>query len=172
MAEKDKTPPEEETPEADAKSGGMMGLIALVFAAIAGSFGANYLLAPSAPASTSAEVCEQAEKEPEAPKQRASEDQEFVELEEFLITIGSAPATRYLKMRVSVVTGKEEAKTVKDSEPILVDAFINYLRSVELSDFEDPGFYTHMRQQLSRRSELVVGASASDGVLITEFLLR
>lgn len=174
MAEKNNTPPEEEAPEDGGKSGGMMGMIALVFAAIAGSFGANYLLAPSAaaPSVKSAEACEPAEMKAEKPQKRAVEDQEFVELEEFLITIGSAPATRYLKMRVSVVTDKELAKKVKESEPILVDAFINYLRSIELSDFEDPGFYTHMRQQLSRRSELVVGAAASDGVLITEFLLR
>lgn len=173
MAKKEEKPEVDDAPEAEEKSGGMMGLIALVFAAIAGSFGANYLLAPSAaPASTSAEACTPEQLKEAKPQKRAEEDQEFVELQEFLITIGSEPASRYLKMKVSVVTDKEAAKKVKEAEPILVDAFINYLRSVELSDFEDPGFYTNMRQQLSRRSELVVGAAASDGVLITEFLLR
>ena len=179
MAKEKQDSSQEETPETEKKSGGMLGLISLVFAAIGGSFGATYLLGPSAAAPAAsgekvAEVCPPAE-EKMAEKdatQRASEGQEFVELQEFLITIGSSPATRYLKMKVSIVTDKEAAKTVKDAEPILVDAFINYLRSVELSDFEDPGFYTNMRQQLSRRSELVVGASVSDGVLITEFLLR
>jgi flagellar FliL protein len=58
------------------------------------------------------------------------------------------------------------------AEPVLIDAFTNYLRSVELSDFENPDFYAHMREQLSRRSELVLGGGVSEGVLITEFLLR
>ena len=49
---------------------------------------------------------------------------------------------------------------------------MNYLRSVELSDFENPAFYAEMRAQLARRAELVLGGSVTDGVLITEFLLR
>ena len=177
MAKKSKETKEPETPadgdgaeEKSEKSGGMMGLIALAFAAIAGSFGATYFLGPSPAPAQSAEACDPAKSVPE-PK-RASKDQEFVPLEEILITIGSAPATRYLKMQVSVVTDKESVDAIKDAEPILMDAFINYLRSVELNDFEDPKFYSNMRRQLSRRSELVVGAGASDGVLITEFLLR
>lgn len=174
MAKKSKEPVEtneagdaEESPK---KSGGMMGLIALAFAAIGGSFGATYFLGPTAGPTKSAEACEVGESAPE-PK-RASIDQEFVPLEEILITIGSSPSNRYLKMQVSVVTDKDSISTIKDAEPILMDAFINYLRSVELNDFEDPKFYSNMRRQLSRRSELVVGAGASDGVLITEFLLR
>ena len=174
MAKKSKEPKEKS--EADAaeatsgKSGGMMGLIALAFAAVAGSFGATYFLGPGPAPSKSAEFCDPAKSAPE-PK-RASIDQEFVPLKEILITIGSSPSNRYLKMQVSVVTDKKSVDQIKSAEPILMDAFINYLRSVELNDFEDPKFYSNMRRQLSRRSELVVGANASEGVLITEFLLR
>jgi flagellar FliL protein len=174
MAKKSKEPKApEETPEGEEpekKSGGMMGTIALVFAAIAGSFGATYFLSPTPASKGAGEACEVAEKKPEPI--RASVDQEFVPLEEIIITIGSSPSSRYLKMQVSVVTNKESAEYIKSSEPILMDAFINYLRSVEIDDFEDPKFYSNMRRQLSRRSELVVGAASSDGVLITEFLLR
>ena len=172
MAKKETKTPDAEASEEAGKSGGMMGMIALVFAALAGSFGANYFLSPSPTETAAAITCEPGEHAEPVPAKRAKSDQEFVELQEILITIGSAPATRYLKMNVSIVTDKSGISTVKDAEPIIIDAFINYLRSVELSDFEDPAFYTNMRQQLSRRSELVVGASASDGVLITEFLLR
>ena len=174
MAKKSKEPEEtsetEEAEESSKKSGGMMGLIALAFAAIGGSFGATYFLGPSPAPVKTAEACDTAKAAPE-PK-RASIDQEFVPLEEILITIGSSPSNRYLKMQVSVVTDKDSVSQIKSAEPILMDAFINYLRSVELDDFEDPKFYSNMRRQLSRRSELVVGAGASDGVLITEFLLR
>jgi flagellar FliL protein len=55
---------------------------------------------------------------------------------------------------------------------MLIDAFNTYLRSIEMKDFEDPGFYPRMREQLARRSELVLGSGVSSGVLITEFLLR
>ena len=174
MAKKSKEPEAtsetEESADTAKKSGGMMGLIALAFAAVAGSFGATYFLGPSPAPTNLAEACEGAKTAPE-PK-RAKIDQEFVPLEEILITIGSAPTSRYLKMQVSVVTDKSSVDQIKSAEPILMDAFINYLRSVELNDFEDPKFYSNMRRQLSRRSELVVGAGASDGVLITEFLLR
>jgi hypothetical protein len=71
-----------------------------------------------------------------------------------------------------VVTDAEGTSMVQSAEPVLIDAFTNYLRSVELSDFENPDFYAHMREQLGRRSELVLGGGVSDGVLITEFLLR
>jgi len=174
MAKKSKAPEEPvETPEGEepeAKSGGMMGMIALVFAAIGASFGATYFLSPTPAGSASAEACEAKESKPEPI--RVSIDQEFVPLEEIIITIGSAPSDRYLKMQVSVVTNKDSAEYIKSAEPILMDAFINYLRSIEVEDFEDPKFYSNMRRQLSRRSELVVGAASSDGVLITEFLLR
>jgi flagellar FliL protein len=75
-------------------------------------------------------------------------------------------------MKVSIVTDNSGAGMVTKAEPVLIDAFTNYLRSVELSDFENPDFYAHMREQLSRRSELVLGGGVSEGVLITEFLLR
>jgi hypothetical protein len=88
------------------------------------------------------------------------------------LTIGSAPATRYLKMKVAIISDRGDVPAVHDAEPVLIDAFTNYLRSVELSDFENPGFYSHMRDQLDRRSHLVLGNGVSDGVLITEFLLR
>lgn len=174
MAKKSKAPKEpEETPEGEEpkeKSGGMMGMIALVFAAIGGSFGATYFMSPTPTPTKTAEACEATESKPDPI--RASVDQEFVPLEEIVITVGSAPSNRYLKMQVSVITSKDSAEYIKSAEPILMDAFINYLRSVELDDFEDPKFYSNMRRQLSRRSELVVGAASSDGVLITEFLLR
>ncbi|MCH9751818.1 MAG: flagellar basal body-associated FliL family protein, partial [Alphaproteobacteria bacterium] len=96
----------------------------------------------------------------------------YTPVQEILITIGNAPATRYLKMQVSVATEKSAAKDVKSAETALIDAFLLYLRSVEVSDFEDPHFYNHMREQLARRADLVLGDGVSKGVMITEFLLR
>ncbi len=153
------------------KSGaGLMAAITLAMAAAASSFATVYLLTPSSEIEVGG--CTSEAEATAQTKPKISVNQSYVELSEVMITIGSAPATRYLKMRLSIVTEKDGVSIVKAAEPVLIDAFVNYLRSVELSDFEDPGYYAHMRQQLARRSELVLGGAVSDGVLITEFLLR
>lgn len=178
MAKKpDKAKPEKpaaaegaETEPKKGGGGGLVGLLMLGAASLASSFGLFYFLTPAPvdavaacpdPAATDAVI-----------DPVAKPGQTYVELQEMLITVGSAPATRYLKMNVSVVTDAANSKTVQDAEPVLIDAFNTYLRTIELEDFENPAFYSHLREQLSRRSELVLGNSVSKGVLITEFLLR
>ena len=73
---------------------------------------------------------------------------------------------------MSVISDSEHMGAVKKAEPMLVDAFVGYLRALTLSDFESADFYPRMREQLAVRSEVVLGPEASHGVLITEFLLR
>ena len=155
--------------EAKKSGNGMIGLAILAVGAMTSSFATVYVLASDPRAS--APVCTPGEAT-FAADPIVKDDQAYVELRDVLITIGSEPATRYLKMKIAVVTDGNNANMVRKAEPVLIDAFTNYLRSVELSDFENPNFYAHMREQLSRRSELVLGGGNSDGVLITEFLLR
>jgi flagellar FliL protein len=169
MSTKEDTTAEAEAPP---KSGlNMVGLIVLGLACATTSFASVFFLAPS-PAPVTA-VAEAAEPEyvPEE-KPASAKSQTYTPVQEILITIGNAPATRYLKMQVSVATEKSKAKDVKSAETALIDAFLLYLRSVEVSDFEDPNFYNHMREQLARRADLVLGDGVSKGVMITEFLLR
>lgn len=147
----------------------MMGLLMLGGASLVSSFGLVYLLTPQKAAEAAA--CAPTESaETVAPVIQA--DQTYVPLEEMLITVGSSPANRYLKLNISVITTGPNTTAIKDAEPVLIDAFNTYLRSIELKDFEDPGFYPRMREQLARRAELVLGSGVSNGVLITEFLLR
>jgi flagellar FliL protein len=153
---------------AQKSGGGFVGLAILAVGAMTSSFATVYVLASDPPTGP---ACPAVETGPHV-EPIAQQDQTYVELRDILITIGSEPATRYLKMKVSIVTDNAGASMVEKAEPVLIDAFTNYLRSVELSDFENPDFYAHMREQLSRRSELVLGGGVSDGVLITEFLLR
>ncbi|MFN7054817.1 flagellar basal body-associated protein FliL [Hyphomonas sp.] len=154
--------------EGGKKSGGALaGLLIVAAASLVSSFGLFYLLSPSEP--PAALACAPVTGAPPPPLAR---DQTYVEVGEVLITIGSSPATRYLKLNITVITGKDGAPRVRQAQPMLVDAFNTYLRSIELADLEDPGFYPHLREQLARRSELVLGAAVSNGVLITEFLLR
>lgn len=171
MAKKPDTNDSGQTETGKKSGGGIAGLAIVAAASLASSFGLFYFLTPSAP--PPAAPCPPAGASEAAPEIKPlAQDQVYVEIKEILITIGSAPADRYLKLNVSIVTSKDSAAKVKEAEPMLIDAFNNYLRSIELSDLEDPGFYPHLREQLARRSELVVGSAASSGVLITEFLLR
>ena len=146
MAKKPDTNESGQTESGKKSGGGIAGLLIVAAASLASSFGLFYFLTPPAPP-------------PAAPCPPAG-------------TEAAAPADRYLKLNIAIVTGKDKAAAVKQAEPMLIDAFNNYLRSIELKDLEDPGFYPHLREQLARRSELVVGSAASNGVLITEFLLR
>lgn len=153
------------------KSGGSaFGLLLLAMGCLVSAGATVYVLTPASV--DQATICGNGHESVAPAAPLVSSEKTYVELQEVLITIGSAPATRYLRIRISIVTGKDGANTVKKAEPVLIDAFVNYLRSVELTDFEDPGFYTHMREQLARRAELVLGGGTSHGVLITEFLLR
>jgi len=154
------------------KSGlNMVGLLVLGLACATTSFASVFFLAPSAAPATAVAETTETDYEPKE-KPATAKAQAYTPVQEILITIGRTPATRYLKMQVSVATEKSKAKDVKSSETALIDAFLLYLRSVEVSDFEDPNFYNHMREQLSRRADLVLGDGVSKGVMITEFLLR
>ena len=168
MSDKPEAKSEEEAPSSGGI--GMMGLLVLGLACAATSFASVYFLAPAPTVAEAATV--EAEYVPVEKPEKKKKDLAYTEVQEILITVGSAPATRYLKMQLAVATDKDDAKKIKPVETQLVDAFLLYLRSVELNDFEDPAFYKHMREQLGRRADLVLGDGIVEGVLITEFLLR
>lgn len=160
--------------EAPAKGGlNMMGLLVLGVACAATSFASVFFLAPAQTVAV-AETAEATEEDYKPVEKDSGEKKSYTytEVQEILITIGTSPATRYLKMNLSLATEKADAKMVKTNETALIDAFLLYLRSVSVEDFEDPGFYKHMREQLGRRADLVLGDGVAKGVLITEFLLR
>ena len=168
MSDKPEAKSEEEAPSSGGI--GMMGLLVLGLACAATSFASVYFLAPAPTVAEAATV--EAEYVPVEKPKKKKKDLAYTEVQEILITVGSAPAMRYLKMQLAVATDKDDAKKIKPLETQLIDAFLLYLRSVELKDFEDPAFYKHMREQLGRRADLVLGDGIVEGVLITEFLLR
>tara|TARA_R100000365_G_C2748700_1_gene81469 strand:- start:32760 stop:33260 length:501 start_codon:yes stop_codon:yes gene_type:complete len=158
------------TPDKGSSGGGLIQLIVLAVTCAIGGFAAVFFLSPSA--SPVALACEADSTEAADDTPLALEDHVYVELQDILVTIGNEPATRYVKIKMSVISDKDHLNVVKKAEPMLVDAFVGYLRALQLSEFESADFYPKMREQLSRRSEIVLGPDASQGVLITEFLLR
>ncbi|MEQ9314241.1 MAG: flagellar basal body-associated FliL family protein [Henriciella sp.] len=156
---------------AEKKSGGNIvnwAILAVVSAAC--SFGVVFFLSPSVTAESPA--CPVVAQVAGYSAPLAADDQDYVALEELVVSIGTGPSPRFVKIQASIVTAKGQGEKIKKAEPMLADAFITYLRAVELSDLETAGFYPRMREQLGLRAELVLGRDVSRGVLITEFLLR
>lgn len=87
-------------------------------------------------------------------------------------TSGGALATRSLKMNISITSDANAAKTVKDAEPMLEDAFDTHLRSIEMAGLEPSGFYPRIQEQLTRRAEFVLGSEVENSVLITQLPFR
>lgn len=151
----------------------MIGLVILGLAAVGGSFATTYFLTePADPLTIACEPEAAASATQPVKAALAPKDQRYVELDEILISIGNAPASRYLKLNATIITSSEAVNDVKKSKPLIVDAFNYYLRSVTVSDFENPAFYPHLKEQLALRAELVLGGDMARGVLITDFLLR
>jgi len=159
-----------DTPAKGRSGLGPVGMISIGLAAVASSAGATVLLSPpSAPAAT---ACETTGERPRYAAPLAKENQAYVELDELIVTVGSAPATRFLKIRIAIATDEEKTGKVEEATMLLKDAFLKYLRSMELEAFEDPASYARMREQLALRAEVVLGGDVSNGILITEYLLR
>ena len=87
-------------------------------------------------------------------------------------TSGGALATRSLKMNISITSDAKAAKTVKDAEPMLEDAFDAHVRSIEMACLKHPGFYPRIQEQLTRRTEFVPGSEVKNSVLITQLPFR
>lgn len=166
MAEKTTT----DAAQSAQSGGGLVGALLIGTIAAATSFATAFLSPSTGAASPLPEGQPQGKAMAASPKR--SVEAAYVDLPELLVTIGAEPADRYIKMRVTLVVDTSSIKQVEAAEPMLLDAFTTYLRSVDPSDFEDPSFYGQMRNQLGARAQLVVGASSAQGVLITEFLLR
>ena len=156
--------------EKKSSGGGLIPLVVLAVVSMAGAFGVVYFLSPSP--NPAALACAPGADGAPAHVPLALEDHVYVELQEILVTIGNEPATRYVKIKTSVISDSSHMGAVKKAEPLLVDAFVGYLRALQLSDFESADFYPKMREQLAMRSEIVLGADTSHGVLVTDFLLR
>ena len=80
----------------------MIPLVVLAVVSMAGAFGVVYFLSPSAPAAALA--CTPGEDGKPAHTPLALEDHVYFELQEILVTIGNEPATRYVKIKTSVIS--------------------------------------------------------------------
>lgn len=165
--------PKKGTDEGKKQSAGLgfVPLALLSVSAVASSFAGVYLFGgQSAPQNTLS--CPTESPTRYRNESLVDKDMDYVSLGELTVSVGGGTSSRFVKLEISVITPNGKTKDVESAAAILLDAFSDYLRSVNPADFEDPAFYPRMKQQLARRAEIILGPPGSHGILITEFLLR
>lgn len=151
---------------------GVVGMSLLCLVALASSFGGAYFFGGLTGAQQQAVVSGTDTVSEQWNHALVDDDMAFVSMGELTISIGGGPTSRFVKIDLSIITLPEDVRTVENAKAVLLDTFSDYLRSVSPEDFENPAFYPQMKQQLARRAEIVLGSAGSNGILITEFLLR
>ena len=100
------------------------------------------------------------------------DDIAFVPIEVMTIPIGSNATTRYLRFSAQLeVEGGSESEVAKQL-PRVVDVLNTYLRSVTLSELEDPASLLTLRAQMRRRIDLVIGGDRVRDLLVMEFVVN
>jgi len=151
------------------KKGGIAGAIVTPLIVGAASFGTVFLL-PTQNAPLASESHSAATTAPLTPHDFMPKNLDVVELKEFIVSIRDGK--NILRMSLALEVPNEVRGEVNPNELRLRDAFMGYLRAVEVSELQDPDFLPQLRAQLLRRSRLVLGQDKVAGILITDFLIR
>jgi len=160
----------ESTSAVDAKKkGGIVGIVLTPLILAAVSFGTVYLL-PTAETSTPSSAHDAETSESNDLHDLMPKNLDIVEMDEFVVSIRDDK--NILRMSLALEVPKQFREEVNPNELRLRDAFMGYLRAVEVAELQDPAFLPQLRAQLLRRSRLVLGQEKVAGVLITDFLIR
>lgn len=169
---KDKGNPEAagEAEDGKPKKGGLIGAILTPILLAAASFGTVYSLpGQKVEVEHSGEMTEEAYKAEEhldfTPK-----NLDIVELNEFVVSLRQG--RQVLRILLAVEAPSESAASIDPNDLRLRDAFMSYLRAIEVEQLEDVTFMPQLRAQLLRRAKLVLGDENVSGILITDFLIR
>lgn len=161
--------PAEDGEEASGKSkGGLIGAILTPVLLGAASFGMVYTLpGPDVPVSDyeGEEVMQEAEVVVFSPPELG-----IVELNEFVLSIRGD--RQVLRILLALEIPKDNVENIDSNDLRLRDAFMSYLRAVEVEQLADVSFLPQLRAQLLRRAKLVLGEANVSGILVTDFLIR
>ncbi len=149
------------------KKGSLLGLVLTPVVLAAASFGTVYFLPEKEPVIMA--PTESVEyKEPidiGIPK-----DMETVTLSQITVSIGQNK--QVLRIGITLEAPPESIAYISPDDPRLRDAFMGYLRAIDVQQLQDAAFMVQLRAQLLRRAKLVLGPENVYGVLITDFLVR
>mgnify|MGYP001824580303 CR=1 FL=1 len=96
----------------------------------------------------------------------ASDDTDFVPIEPMTVLLGHSGERRYLRFTAQLEIDPSHKDQVTKLLPRVVDVLNTYLRSLSMSDVEDPSSLLTLRSQMRRRIDLVVGGGAVRDLLV------
>lgn len=98
-------------------------------------------------------------------------DATFVALDPFMVTIPRTNPVRQLRLELQLEVPAGARAEILALSPRLEDTMNTYLRSIDLSDIEDPDTLLRMRMQLLRRLQVAAGEGRITDLLVTQFLI-
>lgn len=169
---KEKAPkPEADSSEEKSGKGGLIGAILTPLVLGGVSFGMVYSLpSAEAPAVQENSKSDSNHKEEKADIKIEAKPVGIVELNEFVVSLRRD--RQILRILIALETPKDNTENIDPNDPRLRDAFMSYLRAVEVEKLEEISFLPNLRAQLLRRAKLALGEENVSGVLITDFLIR
>jgi flagellar FliL protein len=96
----------------------------------------------------------------------------FVPIEQMVLSLGPAAASKYLRFTASLEVASTYADEVTLLMPRILDVLNGYLRAVDSTDLEDPAALVRLRAQMLRRIQIVTGEGRVRDLLVTEFVLN
>ena len=96
----------------------------------------------------------------------------FLELPQFLVSLGSAGNGRTLRFAATLEVDPARRAEVEQLMPRLVDVLNSYLRAVAPEEFGSPGALIRLRAQMLRRVQVVTGDGRVRDLLVTEFVVN
>jgi flagellar FliL protein len=148
--------------------GGLIGAVLTPVILGAASFATVYSLPGGGNGGEAHTVVES--KEPKAEPLKIRKDTGIVELNEFVLSLREDK--QVLRILLALETPESNIENIDPNDLRLRDAFMSYLRAVEMDQLADASFLPQLRAQLLRRAKLVLGDENVSGILITEFLIR
>ncbi|MGI9395739.1 MAG: flagellar basal body-associated FliL family protein [Boseongicola sp.] len=158
MAAETDDPGDEESPK-KSKKGLLVGLVLAIVGA-----GGGYFVTSSGLLGGGAEVATKAI--------RFSDDVAFVPVDPMTISMGRPADQRYLRFRAQLEVNADYESDVEALMPRVVDVLNTYLRSITMTDVEDPSSLLELRSQMRRRIDLVVGGDKINDLLVMEFVVN
>lgn len=95
----------------------------------------------------------------------------FVALDPFMVTLPRTNPARQLRLELQLEVPSGAEANIRAVFPRLADTMNTYLRSIDLSDIENPDTLLRMRMQLLRRLQVAAGEGLIVDLLVTQFLI-
>lgn len=175
MAKTKKEKPAKPAGDDAAKKGGIKGMIGGLLAPLVlggAAFGTVYMLPSTGPEVKSSHHDEKSADENLSADSyfKAKEKTAIVPLKE--ITLSLSNSQSILRINIALEAPYNKASDINPEDLRLRDAYMGYLRSLKEEQLDNSGFMPQLREQLLRRSKLILGNDTVSSILITDFLIR